>query len=82
MYNKKEIKRRKFCIIFKNGSKFILSADYIELDYKCARDDCLRLFKMKNKDVFSEIAVFNFENIAGWYEVAYPQQNNDGEDNE
>lgn len=62
MDNKKE--KRKYCIVFKNGLELVLSADRIELDDKYACDDRLRLFNDNR-----EIAVFNFENIAGWYEV-------------
>lgn len=68
MNDRKEIRRRKYCIVFKNGCEVVLSAERIELDDKYACDDRLRLFN-KEENGFFEIATFNFENIAGWYEV-------------
>ena len=76
MDNKKEIRRRKYCIVFKNGFDVTLSADCIELDDRYAGDERLRLFN-KKENGFCEIATFNFENIAGWYEV----ENCESEDN-
>ena len=63
MNDKKE--KRKYAIIFKNGSKLTFSADRIELD---DRYEHLQLFN-KKENGFYEIAVFNFKNIAGWCEL-------------
>lgn len=76
MDDKKEIKRRKYCIVFKNGAEIIIPAYSIKLDDGYTGYDCLRLFNFE-KNAFYEIAAFNFENLAGWYEV----ENCESEDN-